>query len=61
MKEIEKAKLFYLTEPAPGVFIVNYQLPGQDGISRFEVTANHVRGAVSDGAAMAFRVRENAA
>jgi hypothetical protein len=61
MKDIEQARRFYLTEPSLGVFVVNYQLPGQDEVSRFEVTADQARGFIADGAAMAYRVRENAA
>jgi predicted enzyme related to lactoylglutathione lyase len=60
VKDIERAKRFYLTEPSLGVFVVNYQLPGQDEVSQFEITAAHVGGFVADGAAMAFRARENA-
>ncbi len=61
MKEIEKAKRFYLTEPSVGVFIVNYQLPGQDQVARFEVTADHVLRFLQEGAGSAYRAREDAA
>jgi hypothetical protein len=55
-----QAKLAYLTQPAPGKFLLNLQTKGQDDITRIEVTADQVRGFIADGAVMAFRARENA-
>ncbi len=61
MKQIEQAKRFYLTEPSLGVFVVNYQLPGQDEVSRFQVTGEHVIRFLQEGAASAYRAREDVA
>jgi len=58
VKDIEQAKRFYLTEPSIGVFVVNYQLPGQEEVSRFEVTGDHVLRFLQEGAAVAYRARE---
>lgn len=61
MNDIKQAKRFYLNEPSLGVFVVSYQLPGQDEVLQFEITANHLRGFTAEGAAMAYRAREEVA
>ncbi len=60
INKLGQAKLAFLTQPKPGVVFVNYQLPGQDGLQQVEITLDHLRGFVADGAAMAFRARETA-
>jgi hypothetical protein len=48
------AKLAYLTSPAPGVFVLNYQVEG-DGIARVEISKAHLANILIDGTALALR------
>lgn len=50
-----KAKLAYLTTPAPGVYVLNVQPEGSDGIERFEISKAHLANIVIDGAALSLR------
>ena len=50
-----KAKIAYLTSPAPNVFILNYQEEGKEGIERVEITKAHLANIVIDGASYALR------
>lgn len=47
------AKLFYLSEPSRGVFIVNIQI--DEALSRIEITKDQLANFLVDGAAMALR------
>ena len=48
------AKLAYLTTPAPGVFIFNYQV-GDAEIQRVEISKAHLANILIDGASVALR------
>ena len=50
-----KAKIAFLTSPAPNVFILNYQEEGKEGIERVEITKAHLANIVIDGASYALR------
>lgn len=50
-----KAKLAYLTTPAPGVYVMNLQPEGQEGLLRFEISKAHLANIVIDGAALSLR------
>jgi hypothetical protein len=50
-----KAKIAYLTSPAPNVFILNYQEEGREGIERIEITKAHLANIIIDGASYALR------
>jgi hypothetical protein len=56
-----QAKLAYLTQPAPGLFVLNVQTRDQAGLTQYEITTDQLRGLVADGAAMSFRARETVA
>jgi hypothetical protein len=49
-----KAKLAYLTTPAPGVFILNIQV-GDGPVQRFEISKAHLSNILIDGASVALR------
>lgn len=49
------AKIAYLTSPAPGVFLLNYQLEGNHDISRVEISRAHLANILIDGTALALR------
>ncbi len=61
INKLGQAKLAFLTQPKSGVVLINYQIDGQEGLQQVEITLDHLRGFIADGAAMAFRARENAA
>lgn len=48
------ARLAYLTTPAPGVFILNYQVDGEE-IQRVEISKAHLVNILIDGTALALR------
>lgn len=48
-----RAQLAYLTDPAPGVVLLNLQINGE--FSRIELTQRQLANILVDGAAMAFR------
>ena len=48
------AKLAYLTTPAPGVFIFNFQV-GDAEIQRVEISKAHLANILIDGASVALR------
>lgn len=55
-----KASLCYLTQPAPGVFVLILQYPdivvhGLHQLIRVEISRDQLGGLVADGAAMALR------
>lgn len=54
----EKANLFYLTQPAPGVFMPNIQIG--ETFQRVEITKAQLANVLVDGAAMALREIEPA-
>lgn len=49
------AKIFYLTSPAPGRFLINYQLFGSDELTTVEIAQAHLANVVIDGASFALR------
>lgn len=49
------AKLAYLTSPAPGVYILNLQLEGGEGVAKFEISEAHLANIIVDGASFALR------
>jgi hypothetical protein len=49
------ARLAYLTTPAPGVFVLNIQPEGQEGIQRFEISKAHLANILISGTAVALR------
>lgn len=53
-----KAELFYLTQEAPGVFLVNLQIDGK--FQRAEITKAQLSNMLVAGASMAFREVEPA-
>lgn len=50
-----KARLAYLTTPAPDVFVLNLQPEGCDGILRFEISKMHLANILISGTAVALR------
>lgn len=49
------AKIAYLTSPAPGRFILNFQEEGKSGIERFEISQAHLANIIIDGTSLALR------
>jgi hypothetical protein len=49
------ARLAYLTTPSPGVYVLNVQPEGTEGIQRFEISKAHLANIIIDGAALALR------
>ena len=49
------AKLAYLTSPAPGVFLLNFQVEGRPEFSRVEISKAHLANIIIDGASFALR------
>ncbi|MET4529165.1 hypothetical protein [Bradyrhizobium sp. JR18.2] len=49
------AKIFYLTSPAPGRYLVNFQLFGSEEITTVEIAKAHLANVVIDGASFALR------
>ncbi|MCK1459210.1 hypothetical protein IVB34_12680 [Bradyrhizobium sp. 2] len=49
------AKLAYLTSPAAGRYILNFQLFGSDEVTVIEVGADHMRNILSDGVPLMLR------
>jgi len=49
------AKLFYLTSPAPGSYLIHYQLSGSDVLTSVEIAKAHLANVVIDGASFALR------
>lgn len=56
MTEPRTAKIAYLTNPAPGVFLLNLQLEGE--FQRVEITKAQLGNILVDGTAMALRATE---
>lgn len=58
MSGYPKAKLAFVTEPAPGVFVINTD----DGkkFRRLEINTDQLENIVADGARMVFRARRAA-
>ena len=50
-----KAKIAYLTSPAPNTFVLNIQPEGEEDVRRFEITKAHLANIVIDGAALSLR------
>lgn len=50
-----KAKLAFLTNPGPGVFILNFQMEGRESVDRIEITKAQLGNIVVDGAGMAMQ------
>lgn len=50
-----KAKIAYLTSPAPNVFVLNFQIDGAEGIERLEISKAHLSNIIIDGASFALR------
>lgn len=49
------ARIAYLSTPAPGVYVLNIQPEGEEGIQRFEISRAHLANIVIDGASLALR------
>ena len=49
------AKIFYLTSPAPGRYLVHYQLFGSDELTSVEIAQAHLSNVIIDGASFALR------
>jgi hypothetical protein len=49
------ARIAYLTSPAPGVFMLNFQMEGETGCQRIEISKAHLANIVIDGAALSLR------
>lgn len=49
------ARIAYLSTPAPGVYVLNLQCEGEEGIRRFEISKAHLANIVIDGASLALR------
>lgn len=54
-KPVPVAKLAYLTQPGPGKFVLNLQLPWDVEVRRVEISRAQLGNILVDGAAMAFR------
>lgn len=50
-----KAKLAYLTTPAPGVYVLNLQTEGSPDWLQYEITKAHLANIIIDGAALSLR------
>lgn len=50
------ARLAFLSQPSPGVFMLNLQVDGQD--SKVEITRDQLRGIIMDGTAAAWLERK---
>lgn len=50
-----KARLAYLTTPAPDVYVLNIQPEGTEGVQRFEISRDHLANIIVDGAALLLR------
>lgn len=51
-----KADLAYLTNPGPGVFLLNLKFEGRE-IERIELTKDQLGNIIADGAGMALRAQ----
>jgi len=49
-----KARLAYMTFPAPGVFVLNLQI-GDGDLQRIEISKAHLTNIIVDGASVALR------
>jgi hypothetical protein len=49
------AKIFYLTSPAPGRYMINFQLFGSEDLTSVEIAKGHLANVVIDGASFALR------
>lgn len=49
------AKIFYLSTPAPGRYMLNYQLFGSDELITIEIAKAHLVNLLIDGTALALR------
>ena len=49
------AKIFYLTSPAPGRYLVNFQLFGSDELTSIEIAQAHLTNVIIDGASFSLR------
>ena len=50
-----KARLAFLTSPAPNVYLFNYQEEGKEGLCQVEISERHLANIVVDGASHALR------
>lgn len=49
------ARLAYLTSPAPGVFLLNFQSADSDAVLSVEIARAHLANILIDGTALALR------
>ena len=49
------ARIAYLSTPSPGVYVLNLQCEGEEGIQRFEISRAHLVNILIDGASLALR------
>ena len=50
-----KARLVYLTSPAPDRYVLNIQKFGSDSVEQIEISEGHLANIIADGAHYAFR------
>ena len=53
------ARIAYLSTPSPGVYVLNLQAEGEEGIQRFEISRAHLVNILIDGASLALRESTN--
>jgi len=54
-----KAKLAYLTTPAPGRYVLNFQVEDEHAIYEFEISQAHLANIIIDGTSLALRQIDN--
>jgi len=59
MSDLAKAKMFYLTEPSRGVFVVNFRIG--EALQRFEISRDQLANLLVDGTAMVLRSEQSTA
>lgn len=52
-ERLDKAEMFYLTEPSRGTFVVSYRV--DDALERFEISREQLSNFLVDGISMALR------
>ena len=50
-----KAKIAYLTSPAPNTYVLNIQVEGREDLERFEISKAHLTNIIIDGTSWALR------
>ena len=60
MSEMQKAEMFFLTEPSRGVFVVSFRMRSDYPLVRVEISRDQLANFLVDGAAMALRTESAA-